>query len=121
MEFNEMQKDVKEENGSQHMAIEGRNNGFIKHSKRGGGWTTFPFILGGMLSLTLTAGGWIGNLIVYLITKYNVKSIDATQVFNVVVGCMSLFPIVAAVLSDSFCGSFTVVTIFSFVSLLVYI
>ncbi|KAJ0657735.1 putative ABC-type nitrate transporter [Helianthus annuus] len=117
MEFNQLQKDVKEENGSRHKATEGRNNIFIKHSKRGG-WTTFPFILGSMLTLTLTAGGWIGNLIVYLITKYNVKSIHATQVFNVVVGCMSLFPIVGAVLSDSFYGSFVVIALFSFVSLL---
>ncbi|KAJ0855576.1 putative proton-dependent oligopeptide transporter family, MFS transporter superfamily [Helianthus annuus] len=118
MEFNQLQKDVKEENGSQHKAIVGRNNVLIKHSKRGG-WTAFPFILGSMFTLTMAAGGWIGNLIVYLITKYNVKSIDATQVFNVVVGCMSVFPIVGAVLSDSFYGSFAVITVFSFVSLLV--
>ncbi|KAI3799785.1 hypothetical protein L1987_35088 [Smallanthus sonchifolius] len=62
----------------------------------------------------MAAGGWIGNLIVYLITKYNVKSIDATQIFNVVVGCMSFFPIAGAILSDSFYGSFAVIAVFSF-------
>ncbi|KAK9061205.1 hypothetical protein SSX86_018385 [Deinandra increscens subsp. villosa] len=90
---------------------------FIKHSKRGG-WTTTPFILGSVLTLTMTSGGLIGNLIVYLITKYNVKSIDATQLFNVVIGCMSLFPIVGAILTDSYYGSFAVIAVFSFVSLL---
>ncbi|KAI3793383.1 hypothetical protein L1987_36002 [Smallanthus sonchifolius] len=117
MELNQTRKDVKEENISQHNTIEGTNNFFNKHNKRGG-WTTLPFILGSMLTLTMTAGGWIGNLIVYFITKYNIKSIDATQIFNVVVGCMSFFPIAGAILSDSFYGSFAVIAVFSFVSLL---
>ncbi|GKB31884.1 NRT1/ PTR family 2.7-like protein [Tanacetum coccineum] len=63
-------------------------------------------------------GGWVGNLVVYLITKYNVKSIDATQVNNVVLGCLSLFPIAGAIISDSFYGSFPVIVFFSIVSLM---
>ncbi|KAK9283829.1 hypothetical protein L1049_012083 [Liquidambar formosana] len=39
-------------------------------------------------------------------------------IYNVVLGCFSLFPIAGAILADSFLGSFTVITIFSFVSLL---
>ncbi|KAC9638032.1 hypothetical protein R6Q59_008864 [Mikania micrantha] len=117
MESNKRQKDVEEKNHSQHIAIEETNDVFIKHSKRGG-WATMPFILGSISTLTLAAGGWTGNLIVYLITKYNIKSIDATQVFNVVFGCMYLFPIAGAILSDSFFGLFAVIAGFSLVSLL---
>ncbi|KAJ9539995.1 hypothetical protein OSB04_026501 [Centaurea solstitialis] len=116
MESNGLQKDVEGKNSSQqHKTVEDTNNIFI--SKQGG-WTTFPFILGSMFALTMATGGWVGNLIVYLITKYNVKSIDATQVNNIVLGCLSLFPIVGAIISDSFYGSFHVIAFFSFVSLL---
>ena len=72
-----------------------------------------------MTGLSLVAGGWASNLIVYLITEYNVKSITATKISNIVLGCYSLFPVVGAIIADSFLGSFPVVAIFSFVSLLV--
>jgi peptide/histidine transporter 3/4 len=72
-----------------------------------------------MMGLSLVAGGWASNLIVYLITEYNVKSITATKISNIVLGCYSLFPVVGAIIADSFLGSFPVVAIFSFVSLLV--
>ena len=74
-----------------------------------------------MFGQTLASGGWAGNLIVYLITKYNVKSIDATQVNNVIQGCFNFFPIIAAFISDSFYGPFPLIAFFAFVSLLVRI
>ncbi|KAM3698215.1 hypothetical protein ACB098_06G172000 [Castanea mollissima] len=86
-------------------------------SKRGG-WVTFPFIIGTVLSLSLVAVGWASNLLVYLITEYNIKSITAAKILNIALGCNFLFPIVAAIISDSFSGSFPVVSIFAFVSLL---
>ena len=73
------------------------------------------------MGLSLVAGGWASNLIVYLITKYNVKNIAATKINNIVLGCFSLFPVAGAIIADSFLGSFPVVLIFSFVSLLVII
>ncbi|XP_047317686.1 protein NRT1/ PTR FAMILY 2.7-like [Impatiens glandulifera] len=84
----------------------------------GGGWITIPFIIATMAGLTLAAGGWINNLIVYLITEFNVASIDATQIFNVVNGCSAMFPILGAILADSFLGCFSVIWISSFFSLL---
>ncbi|PWA94680.1 proton-dependent oligopeptide transporter family [Artemisia annua] len=83
-----------------------------------GGWTTFPFLIAPMGGLTLAAGGWSSNLIVYLINEFNVKSIDAAQIANIVNGCMTLLPIIGAILADSFFGSFIVVLASSFVSLL---
>ncbi|XP_023905802.1 protein NRT1/ PTR FAMILY 2.7 [Quercus suber] len=83
-----------------------------------GGWITFPFITGTLFGLSLVAGGWASNLIVYLITEYNVKSITATKIFNVVQGSNCLFPVAGAIIADSFLGSFPVVAFFAFVSLL---
>ncbi|TQD90871.1 hypothetical protein C1H46_023550 [Malus baccata] len=71
------------------------------------------------MCLTLAAGGWQANLIVYLIQEFNVKSIDATQVSNVVNGCTSLFPIIGAIIVDSFFGCFPVILISSCISFLV--
>ncbi|KAM0996457.1 hypothetical protein ACFX2C_006462 [Malus domestica] len=71
------------------------------------------------MCLTLAAGGWQANLIVYLIQEFNVKSIDATQVSNVVNGCTSLFPIIGAIIADSFFGCFPVFLISSYISFLV--
>ncbi|XWS52731.1 hypothetical protein CRYUN_Cryun11dG0095600 [Craigia yunnanensis] len=83
-----------------------------------GGWITFPFIIGALAGLTLAGGGWVANLIVYLIEVFNLKSIDAAQVSNIVNGGSSLFPIVGAIIADSFLGCFSVISIFSCISLL---
>ncbi|KAI3723968.1 hypothetical protein L2E82_35732 [Cichorium intybus] len=83
-----------------------------------GGWITFPFFIATMASLTLAAAGWNNNIIVYLIQKFNIKSIDAAQIGNILSGCINLFPIVAAVVADSFLGSFSVIVISSSLSLL---
>ncbi|KAB1226110.1 Protein NRT1/ PTR FAMILY 2.7 [Morella rubra] len=86
-------------------------------SKRGG-WITFPFIAGSLVGLTLATGGWSANLIVYLIQEFNVKSINAAQISNIVNGCVSLFPVVGAIVADSFFGSFVVASISACISLL---
>lgn len=76
----------------------------------------FLFGSGTVMCLTLAAGGWQANLIVYLIREYNVKSIDAAQISNVVSGCTSLFPVIGAFIADSFLGCFPVIFISSGIS-----
>lgn len=88
------------------------------HSKRAGGWITFPFIIASTAALTLAGGGWMSNLIVYLIQEFRIKSIDAAQIFNVVNGSTSFIPVIAAIIADSFLGCYTVVWISSFISFL---
>ncbi|KAL2488892.1 Protein NRT1/PTR FAMILY 2.7 [Forsythia ovata] len=83
-----------------------------------GGWITFPFIIATLAGLTLAGGGWLSNLIVYLIEEFHIYSIDAAQINNVVNGCTSLFPVVGAIIADSFLGSFTIIWISSLISLL---
>ena len=72
-----------------------------------------------MAGLTLAGQGWMNNLIVYMIGEYNVKSIDAAQIWNVVNGCVTMFPILEAIVADSFLGCFAVIWISSLISLLV--
>uniref|UniRef100_A0A2N9IT34 Uncharacterized protein n=2 Tax=Fagus sylvatica TaxID=28930 RepID=A0A2N9IT34_FAGSY len=86
-------------------------------SKRGG-WITFPFIAGALAGLTLATGGWQSNLIVYLIEVFNVKSINAAQISNITNGCTNLFPVIGAIVADSFLGSFSVAAISACISLL---
>ncbi|XP_073134013.1 protein NRT1/ PTR FAMILY 2.7-like [Henckelia pumila] len=85
---------------------------------RRGGWITFPFIIATITGLMLAAGGWISNLIVYLIQEFNYKSISAAQVFNFVNGSITMFPIVGAIIADSFVGCFSVIWFSSIISLL---
>ena len=72
-----------------------------------------------MACLTLSASGWVNNIILYLITEFNFKIIDAARGFNVISGCMALFPILGAVIADSFIGCFSVIWISSIINLLV--
>ncbi|WCJ41110.1 Major facilitator superfamily protein [Euphorbia peplus] len=79
--------------------------------KRKRNWTTFPFILGTMACLTLASGGLLANLIIYLIEEFNFKSIDAAQVFNMFNAGINFFPLIGAIIADSYLGSFSVVAI----------
>ncbi|GLU02454.1 hypothetical protein SLE2022_197040 [Rubroshorea leprosula] len=87
-------------------------------SGKRGGWITFPFVAATLTGLMLGGWGWLTNLIVYLIEEFNVKSIAATQIANIVNGGINLLPIISAILADSFFGSFSVVAIACVFSLL---
>ncbi|KAL6123825.1 hypothetical protein ACLB2K_076342 [Fragaria x ananassa] len=106
------QSTSKEEQGEVHRACD-ENEG-----SKGGGWTTFPFVIATVLGLSVAGGGWASNLIVFLITKFNVKTIAATKINNIILGTNNLFPIAGAFIADSFFTSFSVVGFFSFISLL---
>ncbi|KAK4719914.1 hypothetical protein R3W88_018252 [Solanum pinnatisectum] len=86
--------------------------------RRTGGWITFPFITGSSVGLTLAFVGWTSNLIVYLIKEFDVESIDAVQIANLVNGAGSLIPVLTAIIADSFLGCFSTIWISSIISLL---
>ncbi|KAL9322806.1 hypothetical protein ACSQ67_010859 [Phaseolus vulgaris] len=67
-----------------------------------GGWRSFPFVIGSTACMSFGAAGMLGNLTVYLIREFNVKSINGAHVVNVANGSSSLFPILAAIMADSF-------------------
>ncbi|KAH7838060.1 hypothetical protein Vadar_021578 [Vaccinium darrowii] len=88
------------------------------HPPKHGGWITFPFIIATSACLLLGNVGWVINLTVYMIEEFNVKRIDAAQVFNMVNGSINLSPLIGAIIADSFLGCFSVIWISSFLSLL---
>ena len=74
-----------------------------------------------MMGLLLTTSGATSNIIVYLIKEFNVKTIDAAQINNVINGCISLVPVAGAIISDSFFGCFPVIAVSTFISFLVIV
>ncbi|XP_061997958.1 protein NRT1/ PTR FAMILY 2.7-like [Rosa rugosa] len=101
----------KEEEGEVHRVCD-------ENQDSKGGWTTFPFVIATVLGLSVAVGGWGANLIVFLITKFNVKTITAIQINNIILGTTNLLPIAGAFIADSFFTIFSVVSAFSFISLL---
>ncbi|XP_040991173.1 protein NRT1/ PTR FAMILY 2.7-like isoform X1 [Juglans microcarpa x Juglans regia] len=98
--------------------MDGREVNMPNTGSRRGGWITFTFITGAAAGLTLATGGWLSNLIVYLIQEFNVKSINAAQISNIMNGCINLFPVIGAIVADSFIGSFFVASISACISLM---
>ncbi|CAN4119028.1 unnamed protein product [Withania somnifera] len=62
-------------------------------AKKNGGWITFPFTIATIAGLSLAAGGWSSNLIVFLINEFNMKGIATAKVFNVVNGLTTISPL----------------------------
>nr|POF21235.1 protein nrt1/ ptr family 2.7 [Quercus suber] len=60
---------------------------------------------------TLGGGGWILNLIIYLIQVFNLKNINTAQISNIVSGSTNLLPVIGAIVADSFFGTFSVATV----------
>ncbi|KAL6865081.1 hypothetical protein ACP4OV_016232 [Aristida adscensionis] len=76
-----------------------------------------------MLGLGMAVHGTSANLLIYLVKEYNVDSIDAAQISNIVRGSLNLMPVAGAVISDSYFGSFPVIlagTAISVLSLLLF-
>ncbi|KAL9239826.1 hypothetical protein vseg_014109 [Gypsophila vaccaria] len=90
----------------------------MDNSKAIGGWLTLPFIIGSIVGLSLAAGSWHANLTMFLMKEFNVRQSLAEKIYEIVNIGVNVFPIVGALLSDSFVGSFLVINVASFASLL---
>ncbi|CAL4945444.1 unnamed protein product [Urochloa decumbens] len=90
-------------------------------SRKKGGWITLPFLAGSVVGVGMAMSATSSNLIVYLIRKYNVKSIDAAQISNIVRGCVQLAPVLGAAASDAYFGCYPVVAAGAAISLLSFV
>ena len=72
-----------------------------------------------LLFLSLAVLGWLFNLIVFLIEEFNMKSIAAAQITNIVSSCTFMFPVVGAIAADSFFGTIPVISVSAFISLMI--
>ncbi|KAK3137538.1 hypothetical protein QOZ80_5BG0453660 [Eleusine coracana subsp. coracana] len=118
-----------EENGPQepllcpHLGVDHESLQQPSGSRKEGGWITFPYLGVAIMGLGLATNGVMSNLVVYLIQEYNVPSVDAAQIGNIVNGCLSLGPVIGAVVADAFFGCYPVVVVsmfFSVLSLIVF-
>ncbi|KAE8660344.1 putative Nitrate excretion transporter1 [Hibiscus syriacus] len=73
---------------------------------------------GTLIGSSIAVSGRGNNLIVYMIEKFHVRSIDATQTFNIAAASTSLLPMVSAILADSFLGCYNVIWMSSLVLIL---
>ncbi|CAI9089912.1 OLC1v1024564C1 [Oldenlandia corymbosa var. corymbosa] len=78
-----------------------------------GGWITLPFILATVAGLSMAYGGLVSNLEVYLIQEFNIERISAAKIYNATNAIISILPVAAAILADSFLGCYSVIWISS--------
>ncbi|VAI82823.1 unnamed protein product [Triticum turgidum subsp. durum] len=84
----------------------------LKEPRNGkGGWITFPFLAVAILGVGLATGGATANMVVYLIKEYNVPSVDAAKISNIISGSISVAPVAGAIVADAFFGSFPIVAV----------
>ncbi|KAL6631009.1 hypothetical protein ACP70R_028349 [Stipagrostis hirtigluma subsp. patula] len=114
-----MEMEMQSSPGSQFKPVE--QEAQEKAGRKKGGWITLPFIAGNLLGLGLAINGTTSNLLVYLLKEYNVESIDAAQIANIVRGSLNLVPVAGAVISDSYFGSFPVIFAGTAVSVLSFV
>ncbi|KAF7838413.1 protein NRT1/ PTR FAMILY 2.11 [Senna tora] len=85
------------------------------------GWKAMPYIIGNETFEKLGAIGTLANLLVYLTTVFNLKSITATNMINIFNGCTNLSTLLGAFFSDTYFGRYHTLgfcTVASFVGLL---
>ncbi|XP_031485012.1 protein NRT1/ PTR FAMILY 2.3-like isoform X2 [Nymphaea colorata] len=87
-------------------------------SKKGGGWVTAPFILGSSLASSIACYGATIDLLQFLVLRFNISNIRASQITNIINSVTSLSPVAGAVLCDSYLGCFLTISLFTFISFL---
>lgn len=70
-----------------------------------------PFIIGNEACERLAVAGLTPNMVIYLVTKYNMKKVAATNMMNVWSGTTSLATLPGAFLADSYLGRFRAIAI----------
>ncbi|GJM88297.1 hypothetical protein PR202_ga04342 [Eleusine coracana subsp. coracana] len=119
---NSMEGNVTQEQESlspSHLGVDHESLQQPSDSGKKGGWVTFPFLAVAMMGLGVATSGALSNLVVYLIQEYNVPSVDAAQIANIVNGCLSIAPVAGAIVADAFFGCYPVVAVSMAFSLLV--
>ncbi|GAV88269.1 hypothetical protein CFOL_v3_31692, partial [Cephalotus follicularis] len=70
------------------------------------GWKAMPFIIGNETFEKLGAIGTLSNLLIYLTTVFNMKSITAANMINIFNGTTNFGTLVGAFLCDTYFGRY---------------
>ncbi|KAK1282230.1 Nitrate transporter 1.7 [Acorus calamus] len=71
-----------------------------------GGWRSMLYVIGNETFERLATFGLLANFMVYLVTKYHMKQVLATNVVNIWSGTTNFAPLIGAFLSDTYWGRF---------------
>ncbi|KAF3434283.1 hypothetical protein FNV43_RR25386 [Rhamnella rubrinervis] len=94
------------------------NNGYKYSSKKRGGWNAAIFIIFVEIADRFAYYGMYGNLFVYLTSVLHESDPTAAKNINLWVGVSSLFPIIGALIADSFFGRFRTIVASSLIYVL---
>ncbi|XP_047325084.1 protein NRT1/ PTR FAMILY 1.2-like [Impatiens glandulifera] len=83
-----------------------------------GGFKTIPFILANEAFEKLASSGLGPNMIIYLMSEYNMSMTTASNFIFIWSAATTFFPILGAIIADSYLGRFTMIAVGSLVSLL---
>ncbi|TXG50409.1 hypothetical protein EZV62_022933 [Acer yangbiense] len=83
------------------------------------GWKAMPFIIGNETFEKLGAIGTLANLLIYLTSVFNMKSIKAATIINVFNGTTNFGTMVGAYLCDTYFGRYKTLGFATFTSFLV--
>ncbi|KAF3786768.1 NRT1-PTR FAMILY 2-6 protein [Nymphaea thermarum] len=84
--------------------------------RRDGGWIPALMIIGCAMSSTVAIYGVTTDLLQFLDHKFNINSIRASQITNIINSLMNLTPVAGAVLCDSYLGCFSTIAISTLIS-----
>ncbi|CAN6470960.1 unnamed protein product [Victoria cruziana] len=98
--------------------LEGQTDQPASLSKNGG-WIPALLIIGCSVSSTVAIYGVTTDLLQFLAQEFNINSIRASQITNIINSLMNLTPVAGAVLCDSYLGCFSTIAIFTLISSLV--
>ncbi|KAJ4849528.1 hypothetical protein Tsubulata_048789 [Turnera subulata] len=82
------------------------------------GWKVMPFIIGNETFEKLGALGTIANLMIYLTTVFNMKSITAANFINIFTGTTNFGSLIGAFLCDTYFGRYKTIAFASVTSFL---
>ncbi|KAK1259957.1 Nitrate transporter 1.7 [Acorus gramineus] len=71
-----------------------------------GGWKSMLYVIGNETFERLATFGLLANFMVYLVTKYHMKQVLATNVVNIWSGTTNFAPLIGAFVSDAYWGRF---------------
>ncbi|CAN6470959.1 unnamed protein product [Victoria cruziana] len=95
--------------------LEGQTDQPASLSKNGG-WIPALLIIGCSVSSTVAIYGVTTDLLQFLAQEFNINSIRASQITNIINSLMNLTPVAGAVLCDSYLGCFSTIAIFTLIS-----
>ncbi|GAB2221127.1 hypothetical protein Droror1_Dr00012296 [Drosera rotundifolia] len=93
-------------NGNEEHEVDDLKNNDEKEEVKYMGIWAMPFIIGNETFEKLGALGTLSNLLIYLTTVFNMKTITATTIINVFNGTTNLGTLIGAYLCDTYFGRF---------------